>query len=180
MDSIPAGLGVLDQHLPVAAGERGLDGEIDSLIEILGRSGQYHSAGRNCRSGRVERIQIAGNRIRIEQTLAALKPNGPSERRLARAIGPSNQRKSRHALSSGAGRHFANNPVVLAGRLAGQPFDFETPAIRLLHHVQTFLVQIEDRQTGGQGIEKGLVGGGSYGFIKLRAAEFVARGQDSF
>jgi len=153
MDSIPAGLGVLDQHLPVAAGERGLDGEIDSLLEILGRSGQYYPAGRNCRSRRIERIQIASNR---------------------------NQRKSRHALSSGAGRHFANNPVVLAGRLAGQPFDFETPAIRLLHHVQTFLVQIEDRQTGGQGIEKGLVGGGSYGFIKLRAAEFVARGQDSF
>jgi hypothetical protein len=57
-------------------------------------------------------------------------------------------------------RQLADDLVVFSGRRAWNPADLESSAIGALHHVETVVVEIEDRKPGRKRLEEGLVARG--------------------
>jgi len=69
--------------------------------------------------------------------------------------------------------HFAKNLVVLSGGRSGNPADLKSSSIRLLHHVETIVVEVEDRKPGCEGFFKSLAAGGTHCIVKFLTREFV-------
>ena len=173
VDLIPAGFGLADQVHPVAAGKSRLHCKTHSPIEILRRPFQDFPSGGDGRGGWIQRIQTAGYRIGIQQPLAAFEIGGSRERGLSRPVRPCDYREGGHAASGRMRRQFPNDLVVLSGRRARNPADFEPSAIGALHSVETVGVAIEDRKPGRKRFEEGLVARGPHRLVELLAGEIV-------
>jgi hypothetical protein len=76
-------------------------------------------------------------------------------------------------VSGGSLFHFAENLVILSGRGSRNPADLKSSPIRLLHHVETLVVEIEDWQAGCEGFFKGFAAGGTHRVVKFLTREFV-------
>src|ERR1035438_6773562 len=95
-------------------------------------------------------------------------------RGLAGAVRTGNDRQKGHAVSGSSFLHFAEDLVILSGRGSRNPADLESAPIRLLHQVETFVVEIEDRKPGGKRLLEGSASRGTHRVVKFLAGEFVS------
>src|ERR1017187_1574654 len=77
-------------------------------------------------------------------------------------------------VSGGSFLDFAENFEILSGRGSRNPADFESSPIRLLHHIETFAVEIEDGKPGCKRLLEGSASRGTHCVVKLFAGEFVS------
>jgi len=174
VDLISTGLGFAQQVQLTVTGESGFDGKTDSLVEIFGGAFQsFPAGGESCRCG-IETIQGDGNRIGIEQPVAALEICQSSDCRFSGAVRTSNYCEGGHAALGGVSRYFADNFVVFSGWEARQPTNLELAAIGEQHCVEAILVEVENGTPGRKRLQEGLVAGRISGIVKLFATEFVS------
>jgi hypothetical protein len=89
------------------------------------------------------------------------------------ALTTGDQRESGHSVLGGVRRHFADHFVIFSGRSARHPTDLEPSAIGILHHVETFAVDIEDLKAGRKRLLEGFAARSPRCIVKCLAVHYA-------
>ncbi len=173
MGLIPQRFRGADQIYVPWAGKRGLDRKADPAAEVVRDSAQGFPTRRDCRCGRIRRIQASGDCIRIQQPVAYLKTESLSDSGLAGSVRTCNHGKNRRHVLGGVRLQFADNRVVFSRRSAGNPANLKSPSVRTLHHFQAFAIHIENREPSRERFVERCAGRCPHGLVERSVAVIV-------